>query len=397
MSLKKDIIWRVGLIYALFFFFALAIIGRVVYLQLVEGEKWSSLEQKLNLKDFVIEPNRGNIFDMHNRLLATSVPFYEIRMDLRSGPLTGDVFNQNIESLSDSLARLFGDKTSYAYKNELVTARRKGERYHLIKRRVNYAQLKKLKTFPIFKLGRYKGGFIAIRENRRILPHQGLAARTIGYTTQDAAANVVGIEGAYNYRLRGTEGMRLKQKLSGNDWMPVNDKNEIDPKDGQDIVTTIDINLQDLAHHALLKQLVENNAHHGTAVVMEVKTGEIRAIVNLEKDKSGNYRELYNYAIGESTEPGSTFKLPVLMAALEDGVLKPSDTVDTKNGKVRFFDKIISDSHIGGYGVITAEEAFEYSSYSPAVRSGFPSLPRSLYMTSRLMTQAVFGNTVTCQ
>ena len=290
MSLKKDIIWRVGLVYALFFLFAFAILGRVLYLQLVEGDKWSSLEQKLNLKDFTIEPNRGNIFDMHNRLLATSVPFYEIRMDLRSGPLTAKVFNSEIDSLAFYLARLFGGKTSYAYKKELVTARRKGERYHLIKRRVNYAQLKDLKSFPIFRLGRYKGGLIVSQENRRVLPNHDLAARTIGYTSRDASANVVGIEGAYNYKLKGTKGMRLKQKLSGNDWMPVNDKNEIDPRDGNDIITTIDINLQDLAHHALLKQLVKHNAHHGTAVVMEVKTGEIRAIVNLEKDKSGNFQ-----------------------------------------------------------------------------------------------------------
>jgi len=362
MSLKKDIVWRVGLIYAIFFLFTLTILGRVLYLQLVEGDKWRNLEQKLTLKDFIIEPNRGNIFDMHNRLLATSVPFYEIRMDLRSSPLTAEVFNKNIDSLAYYLARLFGDKTSFAYKKELITARRKGERYHLIKRRVTYIQLKELKNFPIFRRGRYKGGFIVIQNNRRVLPHHELAARTIGYTTRDASANVVGLEGAYDYNLRGRIGMRLKQKLSGNDWMPVNDKNEIEPKDGQDIITTIDINLQDLVHHALLKQLVKNNAHHGTAVVMEVKTGEIRAIVNLEKDKSGNYSELYNYAIGESTEPGSTFKLPVLMAALEDGVLHLTDTVDTRNGKVRFFDKIISDSHEGGYGVITAEEALEYSS-----------------------------------
>lgn len=362
MSLKKDIIWRVGLIYITFFIAGLAILGRVFYLQVVEGEKWSVKQQNLNLKDFIIQPNRGNIYDSENRVLATSVPFYEIRMDLRSNALTSDVFNKGIDELSLQLSRLFGDKTPGQYKKELVTARRKGERYHLLKRRVTYTQLKKLKSFPIFQLGRYKGGFIYAQDNRRILPHKGLTARTIGYTTKNNSGNIVGIEGAYDYWLKGVIGVRLMQKLSGNVWMPVNDKNEVEPRDGQDIITTLDINIQDVAHQALLKQLLKHNAHHGTVVLMEVQTGEVRAIVNLEKDKKGNYREIYNYAIGESTEPGSTFKLPSLMVALEDGFIELGDSIDTGNGEVRFYDKTIRDSHKGGYGVITVKEVFENSS-----------------------------------
>lgn len=354
--------WRVGLIYAFFFLFSLTILGRVLYLQLWEGDKWRQLEHKLTIKDFTIYPNRGNIFDIHNRLLATSVPFYEIRMDLQSSALKAADFNQGIDGLGRALSQMFGDKPPGAYKRELLIARRNGERFHLIKREVNYDQLKQMQKFPIFRLGRYRGGFIAIQENRRLKPHHELAARTIGYITKGESGNVVGLEGAYDYQLQGRVGMRLKQKLSGNEWMPINDKNEVDPLDGQDIITTLDINLQDLAHHALLKQLVKNNAHHGCVVVMEVKSGDVRAIVNLEKDKSGNYRELYNYAIGESTEPGSTFKLPVLMAALEDGLIHPDDTVDTQDGKIRYFDKTISDSHKGGYGIITAEQALEFSS-----------------------------------
>lgn len=362
MSLKKDILWRVGLVYAMFFVLGITILGRILYLQVVEGEKWSSKEQTLTSKDFQILPNRGNIYDSDNRLLATSVPYYEIRMDLRSNALTSEAFNSGIDGLSSGLAAVFRDKSKAQYKKKLVSARRKGERYHLIKRKVSYSQLKELKTLPIFKLGQYKGGFITIQDNRRVLPHQELAARTIGYTTKDNSANVVGIEGAYDSYLKGAAGLRMMQKLSGNIWMPVNDKNEVDPQDGEDIITTIKINLQDVAHQALLKQLTKHDAHHGTVILMEVKTGEIRAIVNLEKDKNGNYRELYNYAIGESTEPGSTFKLPVLMVALEDGYVKLEDSVDTDNGKVRFYDKTIKDSHEGGYGMITVEEVLEYSS-----------------------------------
>ncbi len=362
MSLKKDIVWRVGLIYSVFFLFGLAILGRVLYLQLVEGEKWSKKQQTLTLKAFTIDPNRGNIYDAGYRLLATSVPYYDIRMDLHSSALSPDVFNRDIDALSRQLSNLFRDKSPVRYKNDLLTARRKGERYYLIKRQVTYEQLKALKTFPIFRLGRFKGGFIAIQHNKRILPHQELAARTIGYLTRGASGNVVGIEGAYDHYLSGITGVRHMQKLSGNVWMPVNDKNEVEPRDGDDIITTLDINIQDVAHNALLRQLVRHDAHHGTAVLMEVETGDIIAIVNLEKDKNGHYRELYNYAIGESTEPGSTFKLPALMVALEDGVIDLDDTIDTGSGAITFYDKTIRDSREGGYGRISLKEVFEVSS-----------------------------------
>jgi len=194
------------------------------------------------------------------------------------------------------------------------------------------------------------------------LPHVGLASRTIGYLTKGRSGNVVGIEGAYDHELSGVVGVRLMQRLSGNVWMPVNTNNEVEPRDGNEVVTTIDINLQDVAENALLKQLSRHNAHHGTAILMEVQTGEVKAIVNLERDKEGRYRELYNYGIGESTEPGSTFKLPVLMAALEDKVVSLDDTIDTGNGRIRYYDKTIKDTKKGGYGKITVKQVFELSS-----------------------------------
>jgi cell division protein FtsI (penicillin-binding protein 3) len=362
MSLKREITWRVGLIYAFFFMMALVILGRILFLQLVEGEKWSKKQHVLALKDFKIEPNRGNIYDMKNRLLATSLPYYDIRMDLKSSALTPQVFINGINGLSKGLAEIFRDKPASRYKAELIAARKRGERYYLIKRKVSYTQLKELKKLPIFRLGKYKGGFIYIQNNQRVLTHNELAKRTIGYTTKAESSPVVGIEGAYDSNLKGVVGLRMKQRLSGNVWMPLNDKNEVDPHDGEDIITTLDINLQDVAHQALLHQLKKHNAHHGTVVLMEVETGEIRAIVNLERDIKGNYRERYNYAIGESSEPGSTFKLPVIMALLEDGYVTLRDSIDTGKGKVRFYNKTIKDSHDGGYGVISVEEVLELSS-----------------------------------
>ncbi len=362
MSLKKDIIWRVGLVYALFLILGLSIIARVLYLQLFEGEKWTTRAETQTLRDFTILPERGNIYDCKNKLLATSVPIYEIRMDLLSDAMPVHVFEENIDELARKLSGLFRDKSASEYKRQLINAKRRGDRYYLIKRNVSYSQLSELRTFPIFKLGRYKGGLISVPGNKRVLPHKELSARTIGYINKGQSGNVVGIEGAYDNYLKGVVGVRMMQRLSGNVWMPVNDKNEVDPRNGQDVITTIDVNLQDVAHHALLRQLKKNDAHHGTVVLMEVETGEIRAIANLQRGKDGRYHESYNYAIGESSEPGSTFKLPVLMVALEDGLISLDDSVDTGNGRIRFYDQIIKDTRPGGYGTISVKDVLVYSS-----------------------------------
>ena len=362
MPLKKEIVWRVGVIYIFMLAFAILIIGKIFYLQLIEGSKWKDQAQALTLKDITVESNRGDILASDGRLLASSVPYYEIRMDTRSTGMDDLIFNSNIDSLAYHLSKLFHDKSSTQYKNELVKARKKGERFHLIRRRVNFNQLKKLKTFPIFRLGQYKGGFIVLQTNMRIQPHVSLASRTIGYTTQGEGGNGVGIEGAFDNELKGVEGVRLMQRLNGNVWMPVHDGNEVEPKDGMDVVTTIDVNIQDVAESALLKQLQKQEAHHGTAVLMEVSTGKIRAIVNLERNDKGQYKESYNYAIGESRAPGSTFKLASMIALLEDGFVDVDDTVNTGNGQVMYYDKKISDTKRGGHGVLTVQEVLEVSS-----------------------------------
>jgi cell division protein FtsI (penicillin-binding protein 3) len=362
MQLKKEIVWRVGVIYILMLAFAILIIGKILYLQLVEGGKWKEQAQTLTLKDITIESNRGDILASDGRLLASSVPYYEIRMDTRSTGMDDNIFNSGIDSLSIKLSKLFKDKSASEYKKELVKARKDGERFHLIKRRVNYNQLKKIKTFPIFRLGQYKGGFIALQTNLRIQPHVSLASRTIGYTTQGEGGNVVGIEGAFDKELKGVEGVRLMQRLNGNVWMPVHDGNEVEPKDGMDVVTTIDVDIQDVAENALLKQLARHEAHHGTAILMEVSTGEIKAIVNLERNSKGQYKETYNYAIGESRAPGSTFKLASIIALLEDGYVDLDDTINTGNGEIMYYDKKITDTKKGGHGVLTIQEVFELSS-----------------------------------
>lgn len=363
MSIKKDIVWRVGLVYLTVGLFSILVIIKILYLQFIDDDRWRKMVKETRIKNVRITPQRGDILADDSRLLASSVPYYEIRMDMRTPALTTAIFNNKIDSLSLCLSRLFRDKSPAQYKQELVRARREYNRYYLVKDKVNFLQLKELKKFPVFRLGKYKGGLIVNRENLRSRPHQSMAARTIGYISQSENGNLVGIEGAYDEYLAGVSGVKQMQKLSGNVWMPVDGAKEIEPKDGSSVVTTIDVDLQDVAEKALLKQLNQSGAHHGCVVLMEVKSGEIKAIVNLT-DTLGTYVENYNYAVGESTEPGSTFKVPAIMAALEGGYIDLNDTVNTEKGIYQYYDYTVKDDNYdkGGHGLITVKEVIEYSS-----------------------------------
>ena len=359
-TLKKDILSRVYLVYGFICLFALAIIAQTVNIQFIQGLEWKEKAENLTIDYKNIEAVRGNIYASDGSLLATSIPKYEIRFDLNTEALTNKIFNKNIDSLAYCLAQIFPEKSKHQYLAELVAARKKGARYHLIKRNVKYTDLKAIKSFPIFRKGRYKGGFIANQQNKRARPFKLLASRTIGYDRE--GIKPVGLEGAYSKDLAGVNGKRLKQKIAGGVWMPIGDDNEIEPVDGSDIGSTIDINIQDVAENALLNQLQAHKADHGCVVLMEVATGNIRAIANLKRRKDSTYQESYNYAIGESTEPGSTFKLASLLAAFEDGYLDLDDMVDTEDGTTQFYDATMRDSHKGGYGKISIKDAFIKSS-----------------------------------
>jgi len=361
LSLKKDILIRTSLIYLGMLLAGLLILGKALHLQLFEKEVWAR-EENSTIRHRVIEPNRGNIYSADGRLLAVSVPFYEIRMDFRSESFTREIFDRNVDALSKALSDLFQDRHWTTYKRELVRARQDGHRYYLVKRDVTYTQLQQVKKFPIYELGRYQGGVMYVQQNKRIKPYGVLAARTVGYTMSGNLRSVVGVEGAYEQELKGVEGYRLMRKIRGDVWMPVSDANEIEPEDGQDIVTTIDVDLQDVAESALLDQLIRHEADHGSVVLMEVKTGRVRAIANLARDRFGNYGETYNFAVGESTEPGSTFKLASMIALLEDGHIKPDDPVDVGNGITYYYGQKVEDSGEGGAGRITVKRAFEVSS-----------------------------------
>ncbi|NQV52039.1 MAG: transpeptidase family protein [Flavobacteriales bacterium] len=357
---NKEMLTRSYVVYLAIALLGCAILGKAIYIQVVEGAYWREKAENLTTVYRDIEAVRGNIYSDDGSMMATSIPIYEVRMDLNADGLTDEVFNGEIDSLSIDLADLFKNQSPLEWKRKLVSARQNGERYHLIKRNVKFHQMKALREFPIFERGRYKGGLIVLQQNKRERPFRMLAARTIGYDREGVAP--VGLEGAYRAELGGVSGKRLMQKISGGLWMPINDENEVEPQDGYDVHSTINLNIQDVAENALLDQLKRHDADHGCVILMEVETGEIKAIANLSKDDDGDYYEYYNYAIGESAEPGSTFKLPSLIVALEDGYIDLNDSVDAGNGEAEFFGERMRDSKEGGYGKISVEDVFALSS-----------------------------------
>lgn len=367
MDLRRIILGRYALILVLMLAFSLAIAGRIVYIQLTTAEKWDGKLKQLENKTEIIRGNRGNVCSTNGRVLASSVPFYEIRMDM-GAPGVKEVFNKEVDALSLELSKVFTDRNRWEFKKQLQDAYRKGARYHLVHhRKVNYDELQRIKTFPIFNRGAYRGGFIVEQEYVRFTPHGSLAFRTIGLMNKGAygglhgSIGISGVEGKYEGYLRGKEGLVMRQNLSGR-WVDVS---TVEPEAGKDVITTIDIYLQDVVENSLRKQLVKSNAEYGTAILMEVETGKIRAIVNLGL-QNGAYNEIYNYAIGHEgcTEPGSTFKLLSVMIALDESKVDTSDVFDTEDGKWKIFDKTIYDSDYGHgtHGKMTVSEIFEKSS-----------------------------------
>ncbi|MDP2067870.1 MAG: penicillin-binding protein [Lutibacter sp.] len=353
---KKGILNKLYVVFVFITLFLAAIILKLTDIQFADGEKYRDMSEHLTIKNDTIFANRGNVFSADGSLLATSMSQYEIRMDAYT--VEAEEFEANIRNLSVELSKMLG-KPANEWENKIRKARTNKNRYLFIARKLGYTEYMKIKSFPIFKLGMYKGGFIAEQSTVRAHPLGKVAERTIGY---DDYRGAPGIEGAYRDYLNGKFGWRLKQKIAKGQWKPINDNNEKEPVDGKDIVTTIDINIQDIAHHSLLRQLEFYEADHGCVVVMETKTGEIKAISNLGKNANGTYYERLNYAIGESNEPGSAFKVMSMVVALETKAIDTGAIVDTGGGRYIIHGRAINDSRKGGYGKISAARALEVSS-----------------------------------
>ena len=366
MGIKREIFWRIALAYFMVLAFAGAIVFRIFQIQHIEGSYWRSMSDSLSLQLRTVDAERGNIYSADGKLLATSLPVFEIRLDLKADGLTDELWHKNIDSLCLALSNLFkspdpaDQRSARDYKNLLEKERHKGSRYFLLRSEVSYDEYLLLRRFPLFRNGSNGGGLIAIEKNKREYPYQDLALRTIGYARNNAPS--IGLEAHFNEALAGIQGSAWMQKITGGVWVPIDKTRVMDPQNGQDVITTIDCNIQDVAEAALQKALVKNKADHGCVIVMETATGAIKAIANQGLSKDGSYGEIFNYAIGEALQPGSTFKLASMISLFDDHLVKPDDLVDVERGVKNYFGQTMRDAETDEFSVVTVRKAFAISS-----------------------------------
>ncbi len=360
MDIKKDILWRVYLGFILMAIVGSCILGKAIYIQQVQGAYWRGMSDSLHQKIVEVEAERGTIYSEDGSMLSTSIPQFDVYIDFKAEGLrekNGKRFKENLDSLSICLANLFGDKSSHEYKYLLQTGFRENDRYFLLRKKMSFKEYQQLKTFPLVRLGRNKSGFIPDKKIIRLNPYKMLAYRTIGLLRE---SNKVGLELTYDKELEGTKGKRLVRYIAGGVTVPIDDY-EVEAENGKDVMTTLDVNIQDVAENALMKMMVKNEAEHGCAIVMEVKTGKIKAIANLGHTRDSLYWEDYNYAI-TPTEPGSTFKLATMLSLLEDHKITLNTPVNLDGGEWEVYGRKVFDSEKHGLNNVTVKQAFEYSS-----------------------------------
>jgi len=361
MDIKNEVLIRVYGVLFLIVLIALVIFFKAFKISQIEGDKWRGMGKDLYVTFKKVAAERGNIMAEDGSLLATSLPFFEIRFDPNSTGMSDKDFNDNIDSLAHCIATWVD--TSYTvggYRDFLVSKRQEGARNVRIRRRVSYPELKMIEKFPLFNLGQYKGGLIVQQNPKRERPFKLLAHRSIGYIRE--GAKPVGLEGYYNDILEGQAGQKLMKRVGKDTWIPINDLTEIEPKNGHDIITTIDINLQEITEMALYRAVNHHRANHGTAILMDVKTGAIKAIANIGRTPDEKLWETFNYAIGESVEPGSTYKLASIMSLLEDGYIHLDDSIDLEKGSSIFYEEVMLDASYHLLDTTTIRKAFEISS-----------------------------------
>jgi len=368
MKNRKEFSMRAWLVFGLFVALGFSIFGRILWIQSAEHEQWKEVGERFESSVRDINPSRGQIYATNGNVLATSVPVFEVRWDSKSEAINWDTFDAELDSLSQGLSQILGDRSPREYREALRNGRNLGRRNTLIARRASYIQQKRLAQLPFIRRGRFKSGFTFARTEQRRKPFGDLASRTIGI---DRNENRVGLEASWNTELSGSVGKQIQRRVAGGEWMPVSDDFIVEPQAGLDVISSIDMHLQDVASNALRQQLQTHDAAWGTVILMEVETGMIRAMANLTRSTSepqegepADYFESFNHAIGTAVEPGSTFKLASLMAAMNDGNVKPEDEIDTGNGVTYFYGKRMSDSNAdeGGSGILKTSEIFEVSS-----------------------------------
>ncbi|OWY24057.1 PASTA domain-containing protein [Sphingobacteriales bacterium UPWRP_1] len=357
MSIKRDISWRINLVFLLLCGMGVLIFGKALKIQVMEGDFWRKQGASTTRID-TIEGDRGNIYSEDGRLLATSLPIFELRMDMR---VLDDSLVGQLDTLAACLAGYFKDRSKEEYYQRFQKGLEEPvNAYLFIKGDVNYDDLPVVRNFPVLKYGKFKGGLIIETKNKREQPFGMLARRTIGYMRENAQP--IGIEATYDAYLRGTQVPRSMYRVGVNTWVPLFDQFDTEPQNGKDVYTTIDVNLQDIVETSLRQALQLHGADHGCAVVMEVKTGKVKAIANLGLNEQGQYTEDFNYAIGEKGDPGSTFKIAALAALLDAGFVNDTTLVDIEGGKKKYYDQWMQDASWYPYDTITLARVIQISS-----------------------------------
>lgn len=362
MEIRRDILWRVYVSFICIAVISVLVMGRAVYIQQFQGNYWRSMGDSMHQKFVELDAERGTIYSEDGQMLSTSLPQFNIYLDFMADGLrdkNGKVFNENIDSFSVAVANYFGDKTAVEYKKDFQAAYKKKTRYYPFKKKLSFDQYKAFRDFPLVKLGRNKSGVITEVKTFRKNPYAMMAKRTIGLYRENA--QVIGLERTYDTLLKGKSGKKLVRYITGGVPVPV-EGYEIDPENGKDIVTTIDVNIQDIAETALHKQMDTTGSQYGTCIVMETKTGKIKAIANLGRRPDGSYDEDYNYAM-LTTEPGSTIKLATLLSVLSEGKITENDMVEVgSTGSAYVGVRNVNDAERQPKSVQTVRECFAHSS-----------------------------------
>lgn len=317
-------------------------LARIVILQNTNVQEIKDDYINKNYREATLKAARGNLFASDGSILATTVMRYDIYLDFKT--MKDTVYSNNIGALTDSLSKMFG-KSRGEFRQKFDEQKKKKNQYYTLVKGLDFDQYDRIRKFPIFKRGKNKGGFIVDRNYKRELATSEIGAGTIGMDNGELKS---GLEGAFSKYLTGTDGKRLEQRINSSQWKPIDFWKVQEPIDGEDVYTTLDLRIQDIAHSALQKQLTHYEAKHGTVIVMEVETGKVRALVNLRRTESGDYEDSYNYALKDNIEPGSTFKTISLLAAMDDGFIDENTTVNVGNGVWTYAKQRISDGHGGG-------------------------------------------------
>ncbi|HMU47226.1 MAG TPA: penicillin-binding protein [Chitinophagaceae bacterium] len=370
MEIRRDILWRVYISFLGITVLSLLVLGRAVYIQRFQGNYWRSMSDSIHQRIQSLDAVRGTIYSEDGQMLSASIPTFDIRMDFQADGLVekkGKVFRENIDSFAKALAGFFNDKSAAQYKNELNAAFKKGDRYYLLKKKLSFEEYKEFRQFPLVRLGKNKSGVIVETDSKRLVPFGLLANRTIGLSREyigdegKVRKQNVGLEKSYDTVLSGRNGQRLVRRIAGGGLIPV-EGSQTDPIQGKDIVTNIDINIQDIAETALMKMMLQCEGPYGTAIVMETQTGKIKAIANLGRQPDGSYYEDDNYAL-KNTEPGSTIKLVTLLSVLEKGTSSPDDMIEVGSaGRMQVGKKIVTDAERSPRSSLSVMECFAHSS-----------------------------------